>query len=109
MTAPHDHPTSAELVEAVREFLERDVMTATEGRVQFHTRVAINVLNMVERELKMGPDQSRNHEDGLAALGFDSETVNVRAVVPALPSALDAGATPTVGSGSLSMIVPATE
>jgi len=50
-----DRPNASELVAAVREFLERDVMTATEGRVQFHTRVAINVLNVVERELNLGP------------------------------------------------------
>jgi Domain of unknown function (DUF6285) len=50
-----DRPTAAELVEAVREFLERDVMTATVGRVQFHTRVAVNALGMVERELVDGP------------------------------------------------------
>ena len=47
----YDRPNAAELVQAVREFLERDVMRATEGRVQFHTRVAINALGMVEREL----------------------------------------------------------
>ncbi len=51
MTTVPDRPTAAELVQAVREFLERDVMAATEGRVQFHTRVAINALGMVEREL----------------------------------------------------------
>ena len=50
-----DRPTDAELVAAVREFLERDVMAATEGRVQFHTRVAINALGMVQRELVEGP------------------------------------------------------
>ena len=49
-----DRPTAAELVAAVREFLEHDVMAATEGRVQFHTRVAVNVLGMVERELTSG-------------------------------------------------------
>src|ERR1700710_276850 len=49
-----DRPTAAELVTAVREFLERDVMAATEGRVQFHTRVAVNVLNTVARELELG-------------------------------------------------------
>jgi hypothetical protein len=43
------------LVAAVREFLERDVMAATEGRVQFHTRVAVNALGMIERELVEGP------------------------------------------------------
>jgi hypothetical protein len=50
-----DRPTAAELVAAVREFLERDIMAATEGRVQFHTRVAVNALGMVERELIDGP------------------------------------------------------
>ena len=41
---------------AVREFLERDVMAATEGRVQFHTRVAVNALGMIERELQLGEE-----------------------------------------------------
>ena len=50
-----DRPTAAELVAAVREFLEHDVMAATEGRVQFHTRVAVNALGMIERELTIGP------------------------------------------------------
>jgi|SRR5665213_1340622 hypothetical protein len=49
-----DRPTAAELVQAVREFLEHDVLTATEGRVQFHARVAINALGMIERELTDG-------------------------------------------------------
>ncbi len=70
MTAPHDSPTAAELVEAVREFLENDVLGATEGRVQFHTRVAINVLGQVQRELESGPAMADAHHDRLAALGF---------------------------------------
>jgi hypothetical protein len=74
MTAPHDRPTSAELVEAVREFLERDVMAATEGRVQFHTRVAINVLGMVQREIELGPAQAAAHAVRLRELGFADET-----------------------------------
>jgi Domain of unknown function (DUF6285) len=71
---PHDVPTAGELVAAVREFLERDVMGATEGRVQFHTRVAINVLKMVERELAVGGDQADAHVARLASLGVASET-----------------------------------
>ena len=70
---PHDIPTAAQLVEAVREFLERDVMAATEGRVQFHTRVAVNVLGMVERELALGEEQAATHAAGLAALGVADE------------------------------------
>ena len=73
MTTPHDMPDAAGLVEAVREFLERDVMGATTGRVQFHTRVAINVLGMVERELRLGADQAARHVDGLARLGLESD------------------------------------
>ena len=69
MTAPHDAPTAAELVEAVREFLEGDVMEATEGRVRFHARVAARVLAMVERELAVGPEQAAAHAERLAALG----------------------------------------
>ena len=70
---PHDVPTAGELVEAVREFLERDVMTSTEGRVQFHARVAVNVLKMVERELAVGEEQADVHAARLATLGVASE------------------------------------
>jgi Domain of unknown function (DUF6285) len=53
----HAIPSSAELVRAVREFLEQEVMPATEGRLSFHARVAANVLAQIERELQSGlPD-----------------------------------------------------
>ena len=51
-----DRPTAVELLEAVREFLGQDVMPAVEGRVRFHTRVAVNALGMLERELRLGPE-----------------------------------------------------
>ncbi len=51
MTASHGRPTAAELVTAVAEFLDDDVRGATDGRVNFHARVAANVLRIVEREL----------------------------------------------------------
>ena len=73
MSDLHDRPTVDELVVAVREFLERDVMPATEGRVQFHTRVAVNVLGMVERELALGSGQAAAHAAGLARLGVADE------------------------------------
>jgi hypothetical protein len=44
-------------------------MTATSGRLQFHSRVAVNVLAMVERELQVGPTQAAVHRDRLAQLG----------------------------------------
>ena len=73
MSEPHDVPTVAELVEAVREFVESDVMEATEGRVRFHARVAVNVLRMVERELTLGEAQASVHREALAGLGVADE------------------------------------
>lgn len=68
-SAPHDRPTAAEMVEAVREWIERDVVAATEGRLQFHARVAANMLATVERELAVGPEQAVAHRHRLEALG----------------------------------------
>lgn len=73
MSEPHDVPTAGELVEAVRELLETDVMTATDGRLRFHVRVAVNALAAVERELDLGPDQAAAHRRRLAALGVTTE------------------------------------
>ncbi|NUR88837.1 MAG: hypothetical protein HOY71_32520 [Nonomuraea sp.] len=66
---PHDVPTAEQLVAAVRDFLTTDVLPAVEGRVRFHTRVAINVLGMVEREIALGPEQEREHAARLQSLG----------------------------------------
>ena len=66
---PHDVPTAAELVEAVREWLSRDVVPGTDGRLQFHARVAANVLSMVERELELGTAQAIDHARRLAQFG----------------------------------------
>jgi hypothetical protein len=67
--SPHDVPTAEQLVESVREWLEREVLTGTTGRMQFNARVAVNVLAMVERELRIGHEQARTHAERLAQLG----------------------------------------
>jgi hypothetical protein len=71
--APHDVPTAAELVEAVREWLEHDVLAATSGRLRFHARVAVNVLAIVERELHVGRAQAAAHRARLDQLGVTDE------------------------------------
>ena len=73
MTSPwlHGRPTAAELVAAVAEFLETDMRKATDGRVNFHARVAANVLRTVERELL--DDAATALADALAGLGFTDE------------------------------------
>jgi hypothetical protein len=73
MTAPHDRPTAAELIESVREWLERDVAPSVDGRLSFHTRVAMNSLDIVLRELATGNDMTHRHEDVLASLGVSTD------------------------------------
>ena len=73
MTAPHDRPSAVELLEAVREWMEKDLMSGIEPRLQFHTRVAMNVLDIVSREIAMGADQLESHDELLASFGVDSD------------------------------------
>jgi hypothetical protein len=69
-----DRPTAVELLEAIREFLEHDVMPSVEGRVRFHSRVAINALGILERELRLGPELDAAERARLAALlGHDAD------------------------------------
>lgn len=76
----HDAPNAAQLVEAVREFLENDVLDATDGRVKFHARVAVNALGMVERELLDGGSMEAAHRARLAALGFPDDAALAAAI-----------------------------
>lgn len=73
MTTPHDRPTAAELIESVREWLERDVAPAVDGRLAFHTRVAMNSLDIVMRELAAGDEMHARHSAMLASLGSDTD------------------------------------
>ncbi len=67
----HGRPTAAELIAAVAEFLETDVRESTAGQVNFHARVAANVLRIVERELLVDP--AGDVADALADVGYDDE------------------------------------
>lgn len=74
----HGRPTAAELVAAVAEFIEGDVREATSGQVNFHARVAANVLRTVERELlDTGDGDARA---ALAGLGFGDEAALAAAI-----------------------------
>jgi len=73
MTAPHDRPTAAELLEALHEWMERDLLPGVDGRLQFHTRVAINMVDIVRRELELGPDQEVRHEEVLVSFGMNDD------------------------------------
>jgi len=49
----HDRPTPQELAEAVREFLQKEILPILDDhRLRFRTLVAINGLGIAERELR---------------------------------------------------------
>jgi hypothetical protein len=79
---PHDVPSAGDLVESVREWLQRDVLAATDGRLQYHARVAINALSIVERELALGGQQEARHHDRLRTLGV-ADDVELAAAIRA--------------------------
>lgn len=78
MSAHAGRPTAAELVAAVAEFLDDDVRSATGGAVNFHARVAANVLRTVERELR--DDTAAAVSAALADLGYDDEAALAAAI-----------------------------
>ena len=80
MSELHDAPSSRQLLAAVREWMERDVLAGTSGRLQFHTRVAINVLAMVEREIELSSQQGAAHHARLASLGVADDAELARAI-----------------------------
>lgn len=63
-----DVPSAAELLEAVREFLEGDIFPVVEGRAKFHTRVAMNVLKIVERELELSVESDARERKSIETL-----------------------------------------
>ena len=73
MAAPHDPPDAAALLEAVREFLTERLEPELEGQLRWHAKVAANVLAVVARELRLGPEHAARHAERLQRLGFASD------------------------------------
>lgn len=63
-----DQPTAAELIEAVRHFLQEKVFPQLQDHSAFHARVAANALAIVERELSIAPGANAEEMTRLEAL-----------------------------------------
>lgn len=63
-----DKPTAEELLEALAQFLESDVIPAFEGRRRFHAIVAANVARIVSREIRLAPEQAKREYADLCDL-----------------------------------------
>jgi len=70
ISLPHDRPTGAELLEAVREFLLGLPLT---GRDLFLARVSARALAIVERQLALGPSLAAEHARRLSDLGVATD------------------------------------
>jgi hypothetical protein len=64
----HDRPSAAQLVAAVRDFLERVAQPELSGHSAFHARVAANALAIVERELALAAGQDAAERERLRGL-----------------------------------------
>ena len=79
-----ERPTKQELLRAVRNFLEQELMPELEGVRRFHVRVSVNALAIVLRELELEGEQRPAQFASLSAL------LGLAGAPPADPRALDA-------------------
>jgi hypothetical protein len=70
---PHDLPLSADLLAAAQATLRDEILPAVGDAQRFPLRVALNVLAVVERELRAEPATSQDYRRRLRAAGFASE------------------------------------
>ena len=71
--SPFGRPGAAELLDAVRAYLEHNEAAESAPGARFTARVARNVLSMVERELQWGAVFTEAHQRRLASLGFEDD------------------------------------
>jgi len=71
---PQSTPKAAVLLEAAVKYLETELMPTLAGYHRFQTRVTVNVLSTVRRELELRGAQTRaEHSRLVAMLGHDGE------------------------------------
>jgi hypothetical protein len=77
---PQSTPKAAVLLEAAVKYLETELMPTLDGYHRFQTRVTVNVLNTVRRELELRGAQAEAEHARLVAIlghGGDVETLSV--------------------------------
>lgn len=66
----HDRPTVAEILAAVRGYLNDEVATTSDRRARFRALIAANVLGIAERELLSADEDARFEDERLRTLGY---------------------------------------
>jgi len=71
-----DRPTAAELLGTVADFLEAELMPTLDGPLAYRTRVAANLVRILQRETVLGPAALAKERDLLCGLlGIDVATL----------------------------------
>ena len=84
-----DRPTSAELVEAVSEFLSKEIKNNLPAHLAFKTQIAINVLNIVRREQENKELLTKESKEILLTLLSNPEEANIKQLAEQLVSRSD--------------------
>ena len=63
-----DLPESVEIIDVVAEFIRTKLLPQLEGHSAFHAMVAANALDIVKRELKVGPQANQEEKTRLTTL-----------------------------------------
>ena len=85
-----DRPTKLELLEAVRRFLDEDLVPELEGVRRFHARVASNALGIVAREIEHEAESLPALYSAIAALLNRSEPATALMELAEIDRAIDA-------------------
>jgi hypothetical protein len=84
-----DRPSPSELADAVREFLEAEVLPSVQDpRLRFRLLVAANALSIARRDLEMGDELAREEVALLSPLGDPPPAGTPREQALALSAAL---------------------
>jgi hypothetical protein len=63
-----DRPSRQELLEGIARFLERELVPVLQEPLRFHTRVAANLLRIIEREIALEKEDLTREAEGLRRL-----------------------------------------
>ncbi|MFT3820879.1 MAG: DUF6285 domain-containing protein [Rubrivivax sp.] len=79
-------PDAATLLQAAADYLEAELLPTLAGYHRFQTRITVNVLRTVTRELQLAPAQQEAQRERLAALlgtGHDGDAMALEAELAA--------------------------
>ena len=97
----HDQPSVAELVQAVKNFIDETAGPNLTGHAAFHARVASNALATVLRDLEQRPQAESEERARLIALLGGDDAVTTAALNQMLSEQIQSGVITTETDGLL--------